>query len=219
VDRFLIVGLGNPGRGYGDSRHNIGFRCVSELARAHGLTFSRRQNKALVADGRIAERKVLLAKPQTFMNASGQSVAGLVRFYRFPLARVLVIFDDLDLPLGTLRIRKGGGAGGHKGMRDIIQRLGADTFPRLRVGIGRPPGRMDPIDYVLQDFGKDELSLVREVCERTMRAVETWLAEGLEIAMTRHNGPEARPPEGARGDGGTHRASDVGGDPPTKVGG
>ena len=189
MDRFLIVGLGNPGPEYADTRHNIGFMCADELARAHGLTFSRRQSKALVADGRIAGRKALLAKPQTFMNLSGQSVAGLTRFYQVPLERVMVIFDDLDLPLGVIRLRKEGGAGGHKGMRDIIERLGSDAFPRLRVGIGRPPGRMDPAAYVLRPFDADEQPVVEQVRERAVRALETWLAEGIEMAMSRHNGP------------------------------
>ncbi len=189
MERFLIVGLGNPGREYADTRHNIGFECADALARAHGLTFSRRQSKALVADGLVAGKKVTLAKPQTFMNLSGQSVAGLVRFYRVPLERLLVIFDDLDLPLGTIRLRKSGGAGGHKGMRDIIGRLGSDAFPRLRVGIGRPPGRMDPAAYVLRPFDAEELPLLEEVRWRAVRALESWLIEGIELAMSRHNGP------------------------------
>lgn len=208
MDRFLIVGLGNPGREYAETRHNVGFRCVGELARAYGLTFSRVQHKALVTDWRIAGQQVLLAKPQTFMNLSGQSVAGLVRFYKLPLENLIVVFDDLDLPLGTIRLRKQGGAGGHKGMSDIIARLGTDAFPRVRVGIGRPPGRMDPTAYVLQAFKPDELPLVEEVTGRVVRALETWLREGIEIAMTRHNDtgePRAEAPKPA-GEGNAHDA-------------
>lgn len=196
VDRFLIVGLGNPGREYADTRHNIGFLCVDEIARAHGLSFSRQQAGALVADGLIGGRRVTLAKPQGFMNRSGQSVAGLARFYQIPLERVMVIFDDLDLPLGTIRLRKEGGAGGHKGMRDIIQRLGSEGFPRLRFGIGRPPGRTDPAAYVLRPFDAEELPVVEEARWRAVRAIETWLAEGIEIAMSRYNGPGEQPPPG-----------------------
>lgn len=197
MERFLIVGLGNPGREYANSRHNVGFMCVDEVARAHGLTFARVQSQALVTDGVIAGQKVLLAKPQTFMNRSGLSVAGLVRFYQIPFERLMVVFDDLDLPLGVVRLRKGGGAGGHKGMHDIIQRLGSNAYPRLRIGIGRPPGRMDPAAYVLRPFDAEALPVVEEVRWRAVSALETWLAEGIEVAMTRHNGPGEQPDDAA----------------------
>jgi peptidyl-tRNA hydrolase, PTH1 family len=188
TDRFLIVGLGNPGRDYAKTRHNIGFRCVDAIAAAYGMTFSKRQSKALVADGVIAGRKVLLAKPQTFMNLSGQAVRGLMDFYKIPLTNLLVISDDMDLPAGTLRIREKGGAGGQKGLKSIIEHLGTLEFARMRVGIGRPPGRIDPADYVLQDFDKDEAILVVETLDRVVRAVESWLRLGIAIMMTRFNG-------------------------------
>src|SRR5262245_59967906 len=162
TDRYLIVGLGNPGRDYAKTRHNIGFRCVDAIAAANGMTFSKRQTKALIADGLIAGRKVLLAKPQTFMNLSGQAVRGLMDFCKIPQANLLVISDDMDLPAGTLRIREKGGAGGQKGLKSIIEHRGTQEFARLRVGLGRPPGRMDPADYVLQDFDKSEAILVVE---------------------------------------------------------
>ncbi|HQA68902.1 MAG TPA: aminoacyl-tRNA hydrolase [Aggregatilineales bacterium] len=189
TDKFLIVGLGNPGREYQHNRHNIGFQVVDYLAARHGLSFTRMQEGAAVATGRIAGQSVVLAKPQKYMNRSGGPVGSLLRFYKIPLDRLLVIFDDLDLPPGTIRLRPFGGAGGQKGMRDIIERLGSEDFARLRIGIGRPPGRMDPAAYVLQDFGADELPIMRETIDRAADAVETWLREGIDIAMTRHNGP------------------------------
>lgn len=188
TDKFLIAGLGNPGREYQGNRHNIGFQVVEHLAARHGLSFTRMQEGAAVASGRIAGQPVVLAKPQKYMNRSGGPVGSLLRFYKIPLDHLLVVFDDLDLPTGTIRLRPSGGAGGQKGMRDIIQRLGSEGFPRLRVGIDRPPGRMDPAAYVLQDFGTEELEIMRDVIDRAADAIETWLREGIDIAMTRHNG-------------------------------
>jgi len=189
------VGLGNPGVRYARNRHNVGFQCLHRLAAAHGLAFSRRQKRARVASGTLAGRRVVLALPQTFMNESGRSVAPLVHFYKAGLERLLVVYDDLDLPLGVIRLRAEGGSGGHKGMRSIIQHLGSQGFPRLRVGIGRPPGRMDPADYVLQDFSAEEEPIVEEVLERTVAAIETWLAEGIERAMARYNQKNAEAAE------------------------
>ena len=189
---WLIVGLGNPGRRYARHRHNIGFRCLDRLAARHGLVFDRVQNRALLATGRIADRAVVLAKPQTFMNESGRAVAPLVRAYHVPLERLLVIYDDLDLPPGTIRLRPEGGSGGHRGMRSIIEALGSQDFPRLRVGIGRPPGRMDPADYVLQDLSPEEEERFDRVCERVAEAIHCWLTEGIVLAMSRYNGPAAQ---------------------------
>jgi PTH1 family peptidyl-tRNA hydrolase len=188
-ETYLIVGLGNPGRAYAANRHNAGFHCVDRLARVHGLDFGRRQRQARVASGVVGGRRVVLAKPQTFMNRSGQSVASLVRFYKVPLERVLIVYDDLDLPQGVIRLRPQGGSGGHRGMRSIIQQVGSQDFPRLRVGIGRPPGRMDPADYVLQDFSSQEMPLMDQAIERSVRAIETWLVEGIERAMDEYNQP------------------------------
>ena len=188
---YLIVGLGNPGPKYAANRHNVGFMCLERLAAAHGLTFDKQQKKARVALGVIHRRRVVLAQPQTFMNDSGQAVAPLAQFYRVPPERLLIVYDDLDLPPGTVRIRPEGGSGGHKGMRSIIDQVSDQNFARLRIGIGRPPGQMDPAAYVLQDFSADENLLVAETLDRAMAAVETWLVEGAEMAMSRHNsGPE-----------------------------
>ncbi len=188
TDRYLIVGLGNPGREYAKTRHNIGFMSVDSIAAAHGLSFAKKQSKALVADGTIADQKILLAKPQTFMNLSGEAVQGLVTFYKIPLRNLLVISDDMDIPAGTLRIREQGGSGGQKGIKSIINHLGTQDFARLRVGVGRPPGRMDPADYILQNFDKSEEILVIETLDRIVRAVDTWLRYGISLMMTRHNG-------------------------------
>lgn len=188
-ERYLVVGLGNPGPKYQNTRHNVGFRCVDALVAAHGLTFKpRKQSKARIADGAIAGRSVLVAKPQTFMNLSGAAVQGLAAFYKIPPDRIIVVFDDLDLPLGTLRIRPKGGSGGHKGLTDIIQRLGTQDFPRIRFGIGRPPGRMDPAAFVLYPFDERDRVLVEDTVARAVKAIETWLAEGIESAMNRYNG-------------------------------
>ncbi len=185
----LIVGLGNPGAEFAAHRHNIGFQVVEALALAHGLPFSRRKGKARVAEGRIAGQPVLLAKPQTFMNRSGQAVSRLSRMHDIPAECILVVYDDLDLPLGRLRLRPEGGSGGHRGMRSIIESLGTQAFPRLRVGIDRPRGRMDPSDYVLEAFDKDQQPLAAQAVAQAVTAVECWLAEGIVTAMDRFNRP------------------------------
>ena len=189
---YLIVGLGNPGREYANTRHNVGFQCVDAFAQAHHLSFdSKKKSKAKVATGMAAERHVVIAKPQTYMNLSGTSVQGLATFFKIPPTRILVIYDDLDLPPGTLRIRPKGGSGGHKGMRSIIDALGSQAFPRLRVGIDRPLDRTDPADYVLQPFDEEQQSLAAAAIERATAAIECWLAEGIVAAMDRFNRPPA----------------------------
>lgn len=188
TDWHLIVGLGNPGKEYANTRHNVGWRVVDELARRYGLAFGKKARKAVAASGVIREKKVILAKPQTYMNLSGEAVHALVDFYKVDFSRLLVIYDELDIPLGTLRLRANGGSGGHGGMKSIIQHLGAQNFNRLRFGIGRPPGRTDPKDYVLTPFKGDDEITARIVAERAADAVETWLLEGIDLAMTRHNG-------------------------------
>lgn len=195
-DKFLIVGLGNPGREYAANRHNVGFHAVDHLAARHNVPFSRVQHGAMTASGRIAGQSVILAKPQQYMNRSGTAVGALVRFYKLPPENLLVIFDDLDLPTGTVRLRPSGGSGGQNGMKHIIERLGTQDFPRVRIGIGRPPGRMDAAAYVLQNFGPGEQPLIDEALDRAADAVETWLRDGVELAMSRHNGPPAETGEG-----------------------
>jgi PTH1 family peptidyl-tRNA hydrolase len=140
----------------------------------------------MLAKGEIAGLKVVLAKPQTFMNLSGEAVARLSRFYRLPPESILVIYDDLDLPVGKIRLRPEGGSGGHKGMKSIIEHLGTESFPRLRVGIGRPT-HGDPAEYVLSNFAPDERMAIEEACQRAVAAVELWVAKGIEAAMNRYN--------------------------------
>lgn len=186
---FLIVGLGNPGQEYHNTRHNIGFHCIDALTAAHQLNYARgKKSKAKLATGTIASQPVLIAKPQTYMNLSGSSVQGLAAFYKIPPAKIIVIYDDLDLPPGTLRIRAKGGSGGHRGMTDIIQRLGTQDFPRIRFGIGRPPDRMDPAAFVLRSFDSEETPVVEEAVTRVLKTIEMWIADGINNAMNHYNG-------------------------------
>lgn len=188
TEPYLIIGLGNPGREYRETRHNIGFMLLDRLAVKLNARFTRLQSKALIASTAYQERKVILAKPQTFMNLSGQSAQGLVHFYKIPLDRLLVAHDDLDLPPGTIRIRPDGGSAGQRGMGSILERFGTDKFPRLRMGIGRPPGRMSGPDFVLQDFSNGEMTLVSETLNRAVEAVLCFITDGLESAMNKFNG-------------------------------
>jgi peptidyl-tRNA hydrolase, PTH1 family len=146
------------------------------------------QSNAIVITAQYEERKLILAKPQTYMNLSGQSVQGLAHFYKIPLENLLVAHDDLDIPFGTIRIRPGGGPGGQRGMASTIEKLGTKEFPRLRMGIGRPPGRMDPKAYVLQDFSKEEMKLMPEVLDRSTDAAFEFIMKGLNAAMNKFNG-------------------------------
>ncbi len=187
TENYLIIGLGNPGREYKDNRHNIGFMLIDRLAVRIDARGIKLQSKAIVTSGFYEERKLILAKPQTYMNLSGQSVQGLLHFYKIPSENLMVAHDDLDLPLGTIRIRPGGGAGGQRGMASTIERLGTKDFPRLRLGIGRPPGRMAPADYVLQNFSRAEMLIVSETLDRAANAVLTFMTEGLNAAMNRFN--------------------------------
>jgi len=185
-NRMLLVGLGNPGKKYENNRHNLGFMAVDRLANAYQIPMNRVQHKSIIGQGQIAETSVIIAKPQTYMNDSGTAVGSLARYYKISDQQVLVIFDELDLPFGMIRLRKKGGAGGHNGMKSIIQNMGQD-FPRLRIGIGRPPGRMDPASFVLKDFHPDELPEVDEILERTRKAIESFIVDGIDLAMTYHN--------------------------------
>lgn len=190
-ERVLIVGLGNPGRTYARNRHNVGFMAVERLAARHGVAFGTTRSKALVGDGRILDRSVILAKPQTYMNASGDAVGPLANYFNLAPENVLVVYDELDLPFGTIRLREQGGAGGHNGMKSILNHLG-QGFPRVRLGIGRPPGRMAPAAWVLRDFGADEQPVLDDLLDEAVRAIETWLTDGIQLAMSRHNGTVVR---------------------------
>lgn len=184
---YMIAGLGNPGREYRETRHNIGFMVADVFATRHGIQLSRVQNKAILGIGRFADKKIILVKPQTFMNLSGQAVSALVRFYKIPIENLIVAHDDVDLPLGTIRMRPGGGSAGQKGVNSIIERLGSQDFPRLRMGVGRPPGQMDAAGYVLLPFHKNEKDLISEFLIRAADALDCFIEFGLETAMNRFN--------------------------------
>jgi len=186
---YLIVGLGNPGREYHLNRHNIGFLAVDRVGSKMEIPLGHLRSKALIGEKIFTDKKIFLAKPQTFMNQSGLSVASLLRFYRVPLEQLLVIYDDLDLPLGTIRLRENGSSAGHKGMNSIIEQLGSSDFPRLRLGIGRPNGRMDVMDYVLQDFNDNETEILSLTLDCAFAATELFLNYGIDAAMTKFNGP------------------------------
>jgi len=187
-DTFLLIGLGNPGREYKDTRHNFGFMLVDRIAVRLNARGMRVQSKAIVTTATHEERKLILAKPQTFMNLSGQSVQGLAHFYKVPFTNMMVLSDDLDLPLGTIRIRAAGGPGGQRGLSSILEKLGTKDIPRLRLGIGRPPGRMDPANYVLQNFSRDELASLSEILDQAAEAVLAFVTHGLNKAMNEYNG-------------------------------
>lgn len=188
IPTALVVGLGNRGREFRNNRHNAGFMVVDALCRRWSVAPSRLHCRALVAATNIEGVRVVLAKPQTYMNLSGQAVMSLLKFYKVNLEQMLVIHDDIDLPLGTIRLRPSGGAGGQKGLVSIIQQLGTQQFPRLRVGVGRPPGQMDAAAYVLRDFGRSELDTLDRVLERAAQAAETFVTQGLQPAMNGYNG-------------------------------
>ncbi len=188
---YLIVGLGNPGQAHHRNRHNAGFmlvdRLLSELQDVEPLQL---EGLSMIARAFVEGVPVILSKPQTFMNESGRAVSALLQTHQLSMERILICFDDLDLPLGDLRMRPAGGSSGHKGMKSIIRELGDQAFPRLRIGIGRPLGRMDPSDYVLTDFKPEEYELLDPALERGVACLLAWLRGGLDIAMSQCNTAE-----------------------------
>ena len=187
----LIVGLGNPGRAYANNRHNIGFICLNHFARTHGIRFDRKRGLARIGMGRVAGNEIVLARPQTYMNLSGESVSRLVKKFNINLNDLLVIHDDLDLPLGKIRISHGSSAGGHKGINSIITCLGSQDFIRLRLGIGRPDkaevSEDEIIGYVLSDFTPEQKQAITPVIPRVSEAILCLLTEGLTAAMNKFN--------------------------------
>ena len=185
----LIVGLGNTGRAYANNRHNIGFACVNHFGKTQGIRFDKKQGQARIGMGEVAGSKVVVARPQTYMNLSGQSVSRLVKKFNISLDNLLVVHDDLDLPLGKIRICQGGSSGGHKGVDSIITWLGSQDFLRLRIGIGRPAeiSETDIIAYVLSDFTPSEKQTISQVIPRVSEAILCLLTEGLIAAMNKYN--------------------------------
>jgi peptidyl-tRNA hydrolase, PTH1 family len=188
LDTFLLIGLGNPGREYKDTRHNFGFMLIDRIAVRLNARGMKVQSKAIVTDAMHEDRKLILAKPQTYMNLSGQSVQGLVHFYKIPLTNLMVLSDDLDIPFGTIRIRAAGGPGGQRGLSSVLESLGTKDFPRLRLGIGRPPGKMDPANFILQNFSRDEMKSISEILDAGADAVLEFVENGLNAAMNKFNG-------------------------------
>lgn len=191
----LIVGLGNPGRAYAHNRHNIGFRCINHLAKEYAIQVKQHSCHAQIGKGKAAGVEVLLAKPQTYVNESGKAVSQLLRKYKVSPQDLLVICDDLDLPLGKTRIRQGGSAGGHNGIKSIIAALGSQDFPRIKVGIGRPTGEAGKplsdedviVGYVLSDFTSAEDKLIKPAIATVAEAIECFLIDGITAAMNKFN--------------------------------
>lgn len=185
---YIIAGLGNPGTRYANTRHNIGFITLDMLAEKLGIEVKKAKHKALIGEGTFAGEKILLAKPQTYMNLSGESILDLRNWYKAEDSRIIIIYDDIDLDVGVLRIRPMGSAGTHNGMRSIIYQLNSQDFPRVRLGIGRPPEGWDLKDYVLSTFKKDEIPSLKEACERAVEGIELIISKGVNYAMSRCNG-------------------------------
>jgi PTH1 family peptidyl-tRNA hydrolase len=183
----VVVGLGNPGLRYARTRHNLGFWVVDLLSEKWGIPLTKHKFGSKVGEGRFLTEQVLLVKPQTFMNRSGEAVGDLVRFYQLDPADLLVIYDDLDLAPGLLRVRPSGSAGGHRGVANIIDHLQSGAFPRVRIGIGSPPEHLDAAAYVLQVIDEAETKMLEEACQRAAEAVELWLKEGVQAAMNQYN--------------------------------
>ena len=184
---FCIVGLGNPGRQYEETKHNVGFHVIDKLAKKYDIEVNKFKNKAFVGDGTIKGKRVLLVKPQTYMNLSGESVREIVNFYKIPQERFVVIFDDTSLPCGSVRIREKGSNGGHNGIRNIIDQMGTDEFNRIKVGIGEKPSGWDLADYVLAKFNPDDLPMMEQGMDKAVQGVELMLSRGIKEAANRVN--------------------------------
>lgn len=184
---YIIAGLGNPTKEYDKTRHNVGFAVIDELARRHNIDVSERKHHAFCGKGIIEGQKVILIKPQTFMNLSGESLRAATDYYKIPLTDLIVIYDDISLPPGQLRIRLKGSAGGHNGIKNIIAHLGTQEFPRIKVGVGEKPPRMDLKDYVLSHFSKGEQELMDEAFQEAAQAVAMMIHDGADSAMNHFN--------------------------------
>ena len=186
-DKFLVVGLGNPGPKYAATRHNAGFLTLDILAERVGGRFKSHKSRCDVLEGRLAGLPVVLAQPQSFMNESGGPVVNAARFFKVPVERIVVVHDELDLPFGELRLKRGGGDGGHNGLKSTTRSLGSKEYARVRFGIGRPPGRQDPADYVLREFSAAERKDFEFLLDRAADATEALLTDGLEAAQNRYH--------------------------------
>lgn len=184
---FLIIGLGNPEKDYGNTRHNMGFNVINKIADKYNIEINKTKFKALFGTGSINNEKVVLLKPQTFMNLSGESVREAIDFYKIELENILIIYDDIDLSPGKIRIKKSGGPGTHNGMRSIVQHLGTENFARLRVGIGKPEGHMDLVEYVIGHINQEDIELLEDGIDLAVKAVDTIISENIDVAMNMYN--------------------------------
>lgn len=184
---WVIVGLGNPGSQYAETRHNVGFWCVDRIASEHSIALSRRHRSSITGEGEVEGHRVVLAKPRGFVNRSGTAIEYLLARYSVSPQALLVVYDDMELPPGRIRLRPEGGAGGHNGIRSVIEATGTQEFPRLRVGIGRPPAGSGAIEYVLDSMSAEERKTADEVVARVSQAVATVLTDGITVAMNRFN--------------------------------
>ena len=192
-DKFLIVGLGNPGRDYRNNRHNVGFMLLDRFVERHHLPlFTRTQGRALFTSGVIEGFSFVLAKPQTYVNLSGEAVGSLARFYDVTPDRLLICLDDIDLPLGAIRMRPRGTAGGHRGMNSIIEHLGTQHVPRLRIGVSRPEGQRTAAGHVLRDFTPEDSEIINMALDRAALAIVSFMRDGVGLTMSRYNGPHDR---------------------------
>ena len=190
---YIIIGLGNPGLKYANTRHNIGFMAIDALAEKYKVSMTKKEHQSITGSFILDGEKVLLVKPQTFMNNSGECVGPMADYYHVPHENILVIYDDIDLELGRIRVRSQGSAGTHNGMKSIIAHLGAGDFPRLRLGIGFKPPQWDLANFVLAKFSDDEIEVVEKMCETTKGALEYFVTKGIEVMMNRVNRKNKKP--------------------------
>ncbi len=185
---YVVVGLGNPGKQYEKTRHNVGFNVIDILAKENDISVTKIKHKALIGEGRIGTEKVLLVKPQTYMNLSGETLIDIYNYYKVDMENIIVIYDDIDLDVGKIRIRKKGSGGTHNGMRSIIKCLGSNEFPRIRVGVSKPLPGQDLANFVLSRFKKEEEADLEEGLEKAYRSVEAMIKDNIDVAMNKYNG-------------------------------
>ena len=184
---YIIIGLGNPGSRYDNTRHNVGFETIDVISGKYGIKIAKLRHKALLGDGDIEGHRVLLVKPQTFMNLSGESVRDIVDWYKVPTSNIIIIYDDIDIPIGKIRVRPKGSSGTHNGMRSVIYQLQSDEFPRIRIGIGKPPEGWDLADYVLSKFSGDDAKIIQESISKAAEAAVAVIKCGIDAAMNAFN--------------------------------
>ena len=185
---YVIVGLGNPGKQYEHTRHNVGFDVIDILAKEYGISVTKIKHKALIGEGRVGNEKVLLVKPQTYMNLSGETLIDIYNYYKVDSNNIVVIYDDIDLDVGKIRIRKKGSGGTHNGMRSILKCLGTNEFPRVRVGVSKPRPGQDLADFVLSRFRKEESSDIQDGLEKAAKSVDCIIRENIDLSMNKYNG-------------------------------